>query len=464
MYMQRGMGGGFGGGGGGGGGGGTATGQTFTIQNEAATGTVLNQLTRLTTAGLPPTAIRIGTTLGTDTAAVIGICVGGCGTTGSATIQSYGPTVACTFDGATTAQNYVIASVTVAGNCRDAGAAYPNGDRQQVIGRVLSTNVAAGTYNIELFDPMLRKSTITIQGNLIINSSGLIPGGSPAQQSTVFPPFWDVPVLETDAPGLDFIPIGAGFGPNTGAIIQRIGIPAGESYFAFRTHADDGSGITNKWVFNDNAGFYGGFQTATTLSNALVGFHDDTKTLFARNGTGFPAPPFAGILIETNTGPILDFIDGGTLNKGWLMQALTASDFLRIASHDDDGGNVVNRWTLDRSGNEVVSGSIKAPLYNTTTNCSSSASPAACSAAPAGSVVIAAAATTVTVNTTAVTANSQIVITEDSSLGTKLGVTCNTTLARNYAITARTAGTSFVITTDVAPVTNPACLSYTIVN
>lgn len=112
----------------------------------------------------------------------------------------------------------------------------------------------------------------------------------------------------------------------------------------------------------------------------------------------------------------------------------------------------------------TATGALTAETFNSETNCSSSASPAVCADAAAGSVVIAAAATSVVVNTTKVTANSQIIITEDSSLGTKLSVTCNTTLARNYAITARTAGTSFVITTDVAPVTNPACLSYWIVN
>jgi len=78
--------------------------------------------------------------------------------------------------------------------------------------------------------------------------------------------------------------------------------------------------------------------------------------------------------------------------------------------------------------------------------------------------VIAAAATTVTVNTTAVTANSQITVFEDSGLGTKLSVTCNTTIVRTYAVTARTAATSFTITTSAAPTTNPACLSYSIVN
>jgi hypothetical protein len=78
--------------------------------------------------------------------------------------------------------------------------------------------------------------------------------------------------------------------------------------------------------------------------------------------------------------------------------------------------------------------------------------------------VIAAGGTTVTVNTTAVTASSQIFIQEDSSLGTKLGVTCNTATGRTYTVTSRIAGTSFQITSSAAPVTNPACLSYLIVN
>ena len=112
----------------------------------------------------------------------------------------------------------------------------------------------------------------------------------------------------------------------------------------------------------------------------------------------------------------------------------------------------------------TATGALTAETFNSETNCSSSASPAVCVDAAAGSVVIAAAATSVVVNTTKVTANSQILITEDSSLGTKLSVTCNTTIGRNATITARSAATSFTINVDVAPVTNPMCLSYWIVN
>lgn len=107
-------------------------------------------------------------------------------------------------------------------------------------------------------------------------------------------------------------------------------------------------------------------------------------------------------------------------------------------------------------------GTLTTPGYLTETNCSSSASPAVCGSAAAGSVSVAAAATTVVVNTSRVTANSQINLTFDASLGTKLTLTCNTTPSVAY-VSARSPGTSFTITT-TAPVTNPACFSYTITN
>jgi hypothetical protein len=104
-----------------------------------------------------------------------------------------------------------------------------------------------------------------------------------------------------------------------------------------------------------------------------------------------------------------------------------------------------------------------APFLLTSSNCSSSASPAACANAPSGSVVVTASATTVTVNTSVVTANSQILVTFDASLGAKLGVTCNATEPALFGVSARTAGVSFTITSS-APVTNPACFSYTVIN
>jgi hypothetical protein len=100
--------------------------------------------------------------------------------------------------------------------------------------------------------------------------------------------------------------------------------------------------------------------------------------------------------------------------------------------------------------------------FGTLSNCSSNSSPAACGSASAGSVVVAAGATSVFVKTSAVTANSQIILTFDSSLGKKLGVTCNTTFDQGY-VTARAPGLGFTITAS-APTANPACFSYQIIN
>jgi hypothetical protein len=106
---------------------------------------------------------------------------------------------------------------------------------------------------------------------------------------------------------------------------------------------------------------------------------------------------------------------------------------------------------------------------NTATNCSSSASPAVCGSAAAGNAALPtnAVSSSIVINTTAVTANSEIFVQTDDTLGTRLGVTCNSTVATlvgGLTISARTAGTSFTVSNNVAVVTNPLCISYRIVN
>ena len=118
----------------------------ISVANEAGTGTTVSTLTKLT--GAPSTGIIAATT---DSIGVIGICISGCGITGSALIQTSG-LAACVFDGATTAGDYVQISSGTAGNCHDTGAATYPGGSGQVMGRVLSTNGGGGTYTIILFD------------------------------------------------------------------------------------------------------------------------------------------------------------------------------------------------------------------------------------------------------------------------------------------------------------------------
>ena len=147
--------------------------------------------------------------------------------------------------------------------------------------------------------------------------------------------------------------------------------------------------------------------------------------------------------------------------------ATTGSTLAVIRAGVGQSTNDLNQWQAN-NGTTILArvtsgGKVSSTLFGSETNCSSSAGPAVCAAAAAGSVIIPAAGTDVTVNTTAVTANSQIFAIFDQSLGTKLGVTCNSTTA-NPHIGARVAGTSFTIHANVSPVTNPACFSYFIIN
>jgi hypothetical protein len=119
-------------------------------------------------------------------------------------------------------------------------------------------------------------------------------------------------------------------------------------------------------------------------------------------------------------------------------------------------GTTMPSTLLDVNGDATLRGKVN------TTNCSSTSG--VCGSAPAGSVTLAAGATTATISTTAVTANSDIMVTENAAMGARLGVSCDTTPGRTYAVSAVTPGVSFVITASASPTVNPACLSYWIVN
>jgi hypothetical protein len=88
----------------------------------------------------------------TDTSGIQGITVSGAGNAGNAVIQQSG-TALCVFDGPTNASDYVQISSTVAGNCHDTGSVILPISGGQVVGHVLTTNSAAGSYGIELLGP-----------------------------------------------------------------------------------------------------------------------------------------------------------------------------------------------------------------------------------------------------------------------------------------------------------------------
>lgn len=117
--------------------------QTFEMCNDATSGTSLNFLAKLNGTS-SSCAVKMSSS---DTSGALGIVVGGSGTTGNAVI-AYRGYASCSFDGATSAGDYVQISSTNAADCHDAGSTYPS--TGQVLGRVLSTNAAAGTYTVLL--------------------------------------------------------------------------------------------------------------------------------------------------------------------------------------------------------------------------------------------------------------------------------------------------------------------------
>ncbi len=122
--------------------------------------------------------------------------------------------------------------------------------------------------------------------------------------------------------------------------------------------------------------------------------------------------------------------------------------------------------------NLTATGAISGATELSATRCAATgtaASPsvASCSAARAGAFSCAtnASAATCTINTTAVTANSTIIVQESAAEGTTLSVTCNTspTVTPAILLASRVAATSFTINMPTITV-NPACFVYEVIN
>lgn len=192
---------------------------------------------------------------------------------------------------------------------------------------------------------------------------------------------------------------------------------------------------------------------ASNFTNTTQGGVDGYFSSFNHQGLGAVSKAtqyYAHTPTTPNGGTITDFAHFRTGNSA---TGVTTS----YAYYADTQTGATNKYSFYAVADPTFFPAIGTP------NCTSSASPAVCSTFNAGSVVIPAGGTDIVVNTTAVTANSQIFAIFDQSLGTKLGVTCNTTTT-NPHIGARVAGTSFTIHANAAIVTNPACFSFFIIN
>ena len=268
----------------------------------------------------------------------------------------------------------------------------------------------------------------------------------------------------------------------------ELACPAGSSPVFWGTSFNVSTGKYRQWLCSDNNGniFINTSSIASTGAiNISAGGTNQNITL-TPSGTGnlvVGTPgPFTGATggdIILGTGKAVRGIGSGGVavavmgvdsvgNVDLGAGAATANDLL---------GRLINvpnqEWLLriddvdamDWSSTNVTSNILfKALNYGTETNCASAASPAACGSAAAGHFVIAASATSVVVDTTAVTANSEILINEDQTQGTNLSVTCNTGISSQPVISAATPGTSFTVTISTGLATNPVCYGYSIIN
>lgn len=205
--------------------------------------------------------------------------------------------------------------------------------------------------------------------------------------------------------------------------------------------------------------------TADGISAGSAGF-----TVAQSNG----AVTSAGNIISSCGGCFLGisgaFFIGGPSNGVIELLNSGGTDFNRLQM----GGTTASFPALQKNSTtvqaELADGSAQttfsASKFLTETNCSSGATPAVCGSAAAGSVAIPAGATqTLVVQSTKVTAASNISLTIDASAVIS-ATTCNTTVATLGAVivTARSVGVSFTIEEPVTTAVNPVCVDYLLTN
>jgi hypothetical protein len=233
-------------------------------------------------------------------------------------------------------------------------------------------------------------------------------------------------------------------GISTTAAPIRFGVSTLLNGFGLASYTGSGLGAQN--IFQSTVG--GGLW----ISNSAYTNQSNFSGFYAGNNGGGATEYVVVRNVGTSPTPVT-LVDWGTIDGG-------------VASNYFDGAVF---YTGNGSGTGTLTAGVKNTTFNSATNCSSSASPAVCGSAAAGTVTLPtnAVSSSIVVNTTVVTANSEIFVQTDDTLGTKLGVTCNSTVATlvgGLTISARSAGTSFTIANNVAIVTNPLCVSYHIVN
>lgn len=212
-------------------------------------------------------------------------------------------------------------------------------------------------------------------------------------------------------------------------------------------------------------------EDCTTLKE-LPGNGNDAAIIFSLAHTGTSTGTWSmQVPSGSATNPAYSFsgiATAGLYNSSGTILATQASTNIQLLVAGGAG------WTFMNTGGEFKSNFAGSPLGDSSnpwgslflSRCSNGASPAVCGTNATGSVAVPTGTNpTLTINTTAVTANSQIFLQIDEG-ATIAATTCNTTLSTlvQPVVTARIAATSFTIQIGAIIATNPACVHYSIVN
>ncbi len=175
--------------------------ESYELCNDTGTGTIVNGLAVLTTAGCaakPSSALTSG---------AIGVVIANAGTSGVATLARAG-SVYCSFDGtATVVGDYVVASSTASSTfyplCHDAGATRPTGT--QILGRVLQASAGSATVQMFLDMPGSSVSSGTATGSCTNQAVTAVLSGGPTC-TTITSAYVDSSIATAASPALTGTP------------------------------------------------------------------------------------------------------------------------------------------------------------------------------------------------------------------------------------------------------------------
>ena len=176
--------------------------ESYELCNDTTTGTIVNGLAVLTTAGCaakPSSALASG---------AIGVVINNSGTSGVVTLARAGSAY-CSFDGsATVVGDYVVPSVTASGGfyplCHDAGATRPTGT--QILGRVLQASAGSATVQMFLDMPGSNVSSSGLGAGSCTNQAvtAVLTGGPTC--TTITAAYVDSSIAATASPALTGTP------------------------------------------------------------------------------------------------------------------------------------------------------------------------------------------------------------------------------------------------------------------